>query len=138
MKAILALCAAVLLSCCLCFGQQSPPADGVGLGNDHLSPNSTDSNVPSMSPDQNSVMTDSNGSVSGDKGVPAFAGSPGAETATRSNAQGTASVSSSTSATAARRESYKHSGAVQDTQSGTKQNSSAAKKKKSVPATPPQ
>ncbi len=138
MKAILALCAAVLFSSCLCFGQQSPPADGVGLGNDHLSPNSTDSNVPSMSPDQNSVMTDSNGSVSGDKGTPAFAGSPGADTATRSNAQGTAGVSSSTSATAARRESYKRSGAVQNTRPGTTQNSSATEKKKSAPASPPQ
>lgn len=105
MKPIMAAFAIVLL-CGFGWAQQSPPADGVGLGNDHLSPNGSISNVPSMSPDQNSVMSDSNGSVSGDKGISAFAGYGHADTATYQNAQGTLSVSESTSATAARRGSY--------------------------------
>ncbi len=119
MRVVLVSFAALLISAAACFAQESPPADGVGLGNQTISPNSTTSNVPSMSPDQNSVMTDTNGSTTGDKGAPAFAGAPSANTATRMNSQGTGVASDSTSATATRRESYEQSQAAQKTQRGT-------------------
>lgn len=131
--------AALLISGVTCFAQQSPPADGVGLGNQTVSPNSTTSDVPSMSPDQNSVMTDTNGSVTGDKGAPAFAGSPSADTATRVNSQGTVSTSDSTSATAGRRESHERNQAARKTQPGTTSsnatNSSGEKQKNSQSGT---
>jgi hypothetical protein len=94
------LCASFILA------QQSPPADGVGLGNEHLSGNSSVSEVPSMSPNQNTIMTDSGGSTTGDQGIPAFAGSGGAETATEMNGRGTMSVRQATAASAARRSPY--------------------------------
>jgi hypothetical protein len=117
--------AVILFSVCMCLAQQSPPADGVGLGNDHLSPNGSDSNVPSMSPDQNSVMTDTNGSVTGDKGVPAFAGAPPASDATRVNSQGTASVSGSASSTASRSEAYPRNGTPSGGHTAQKQQNGA-------------
>lgn len=97
---------ALLVFASFALAQQAPPAEGVGLGNSHLSPNGTASNVPSMSPDQNSVMTDTNGSVTGDKGIPAFAGAPSAAAETRMNSVGTTSTSAWVSSTAARREAY--------------------------------
>jgi hypothetical protein len=117
MKTIVRTFAAVLLSACACFAQvPTPPADGVGLGNSHLSPNSSDSNILTMSPDVNSVMTNSNGSESGNKGVPAFAGAPPADTATRVNAQGTAAANGTVSATSSRRRAYNRNQAVEHTQ----------------------
>lgn len=133
MKRILA-CISLLLFALVCLAQQPPPADGVGLGNDHLSPNSTDSNVPSMSPDQNSAMTDTTGSVSGDKGTPAFAGSSGANTASTANSEGRKSVAASTSATATRRESY----GLERANSEQKSTSSDKKAKTSATPAPPQ
>jgi hypothetical protein len=106
MRRLFAALTMLLFAGCFAVAQQSPPADGVGLGNEHLSGNGSVSNVPSMSPDQNSVMSDSNGSTTGDKGIPAFAGSGGAETATEMNGQGTMGVSQSTAVTAARRAPY--------------------------------
>lgn len=113
MKSLLGVLVAVLLSGWVWVAQQSPPADGVGLGNDHLNSNGSTSNVPSMSPDQNSVMTDTSGSVSGDKGTPAFGGAPAANSATRVNAQGTMGASESASA---RRRLYKGNQDVESTQ----------------------
>ncbi len=87
----------------LALAQQTPPADGVGIGNSHLTGNASVSDVPSMSPNQNQIMTSSDGSTSGDKGIPAFAGSGGAETATAVNGQGTMGVRQSTAANFVRR-----------------------------------
>ncbi len=106
MNKLFAAMVMLLLCASLAHAQQSPPAEGVGLGNEHLSGNGSVSDVPSMSPDQNSVMTDANGSTSGDKGIPAFAGSSGAATASETNGQGTMGVRQSTAATAARRAPY--------------------------------
>ncbi len=106
MKSLFAVLLVLLVGVCVAAAQQSPPADGVGLGNEHLSGNGSVSDVPSMSPNQNSVMTDSVGSVTGDKGISAFAGSSGAVTATEMNGQGTMGVRQSTAATAARRAPY--------------------------------
>lgn len=106
MNKLFAAVVMLLLCASLAQAQQSPPAEGVGLGNDHLSGNGSVSDVPSMSPNQNSIMTDSNGSVTGDKGISAFAGSSSASTATEVNGQGTMGVRQSTAATAARRAPY--------------------------------
>lgn len=106
MRNLCAALAMLLVAGSLAVAQESPPADGVGLGNDHLSGNGSVSNVPSFSPNQNTVMTGSGGSTTGDQGVPAFAGSGGAETATTMNSQGTMGVRQSTAATAARRAPY--------------------------------
>jgi hypothetical protein len=118
MKRVFSVLAALLFGACICFAQApTPPADGVGLGNSHLSPNSSDSNILTMSPDVNSVITNSNGSVTGDKGVPAFAGAPAADTATRVNSQGPAVFSGNASATSSWRRANDPSHVVQHTQS---------------------
>lgn len=88
MRTMVGAFTAILVCACLGWAQQTPPADGVGIGNTHLSPSGSASDVPSMSPDQNAVMTNSNGSVTGDKGISAFAGSAEESTATSANAQG--------------------------------------------------
>jgi len=127
MKSITSVLATVLLSACICFAQSpTPPADGVGLGNSHLSPNGSTDNILSMSPDVNAVMTNSNGSETGTRGVPAFAGAPPADTATRVNSQGTGALSSSASATSSRRRAYNRGQVLEHTQPKESVNSGQA------------
>ena len=122
MKSIVSACAVVLFSACLCFAQSpTPPSDGIGLGNSHLSPNSSVDNILSMSANVNSIITDIGGSTTGNKGNPAFAGSPGADTATRVNSSGTAALTSSVSATTLRRAGYARPQAPQKKQGGNAQ-----------------
>lgn len=129
MRTIFTAVAAVFICAAMACAQQSPPADGVGIGNDHLSPNGTTSDVPSMSPDQNGVMTDSNGSTTGDKGIPAFAGSSEDVTATRMNSQGTMGARGSTEATAARRRANRTNQPATQTQPPMKPGQRAKNKK---------
>lgn len=97
-----------LLAAGVAFAQQPPPSS-YGIGNSSLSPNSDVGGGPSLSPDQNQAMTNAEGSTTGNQYPnPAFAGSSGMQTASSANAEGTAGVSSSTSATAGRR--LPHSG----------------------------
>lgn len=93
----------VMLLCAYMSAQQSPPADGVGLGNAHTSASGSVSASPSISPDQNQAATGTQGSTTGDRNDPTLAGSSGSQTASSTNSQGTVGASSSTAATAARR-----------------------------------
>lgn len=106
MRQVVGAVVLIVIAGSLALAQQTPPADGVGIGNSHLTGNAAVSDVPSMSPNQNQVMTNSDGSSSGDKGIPAFAGSGGAETATAMNGQGTMGVRQSTAANFVRRVAF--------------------------------
>jgi len=116
MRKSLASVVVILTFACLGWAQNSPPADGVGLGNSHLSPNSSDSNVPSMSANVNTTMTDSGGSTSGQKGIPAFAGSPEQSSATSMNSIGTMATRGGTQATFSRRQAYESQSVAKRTQ----------------------
>jgi hypothetical protein len=130
MKPIVSACAVILFSACMCFGQvPTPPGNGVGLGNTHLSSNSSVDNPISMSANVNAMITDTSGSVTGDTRNPAFAGVPGSDTATRANSRGTTATSSSTSATWARRSAYGENENSQTEQRHGKQENSSGKKK---------
>ncbi len=105
---------AVLMSMCvLAFGMalaqrgaETPPSD-YGIGNSSLSPYTNDSSVgnsPSYSPDQNQVITNTEGSATGDRYPnPAFAGYPAAGSASSALAQGDVGASGQTSATSGER-----------------------------------
>jgi hypothetical protein len=79
----------ILVSICLCSAQQSPPANGVGLGNAHLSSGTVNSGGISMSPNQNSVDTGTMGLANGNTGTSGMAGAPPASDASSVNSEGT-------------------------------------------------
>lgn len=110
---------AVLVMSNVVVAQQSPPADGVGLGNDHLTFNSNVSSVPSMSANVNAEMTNTVGSASGGGGIPAFAGSSSQTTSTFIKSQGVVGANPETAATASRRGFQDRSAASQSTRTVT-------------------
>lgn len=113
MKTIAAVAAGLLLSASLCLAQQSPPAEGVGLGNNGASTNSNTSTIPVTSPNQNSTVTDTTGTESGNKQPSAYGGAPEANTATRTRSQGTGGASEAASSTSTRRQPFGKNQATQ-------------------------
>lgn len=103
MRTIFSAFAAILLCGCVSWAQQTPPAEGIGLGEPNTTSSPTASGVPATDAPHNQRITGTTGSTTGSKSNPAHAGSSGASTATRMKSQGNASASSSTTATDARR-----------------------------------
>lgn len=127
MRNIIGALAATLICGCLAVAQQTPPADGIGLGETQHTTDSNASGTPTVSPDQNQAITGTRGSTKGTSNEPGFAGSSGAQSGSRMNSQGTGAASSSTAATDARRRTSSRRKAKHQGQSRAQGQQSASK-----------